>query len=287
VRYRNPKIPEGINVSPGHPLRELALLAGAAILLIVILAFLLGQFGGRLARLLPFEHEAAIAPVELLNSDAGPALQGYIDALADRLTQRMELPEDMRISLRVDGGETFNAFATLGGNVLLYRGLLEALPHENALAMLLAHEIAHVAHRDPIVGIGRGAAVQLVFGLLFGDPNLAVLGSAGLYTQLHFSRAMERSADSAALAAVHGLYGHVAGARDLFNTIQAERVRSGSGEPPAVFNSHPLDQKRIEALDLLASERQWSRIGEVTPLPATFGRWLDEAAAASKDRSAH
>lgn len=274
MRYRNPRIPEGINTSDRHPLREFLLLAGGALLLVVVLGWLLGLFGGELARRLPFEYEAALVPDAMLDSDATPALQGYLDDIAARVSTQMGLPDDIQVRLHFSGGDTFNAFATLGGNVLLYRGLVERLPHENALTMLIAHEIAHVAHRDPIVGIGRGAAIQLVSGLLFGDPNLAVLGNAGIYTQLHFSREMERDADAAALEVVSAIYGHVAGAGDLFTVIRREREAIGSGEPLAIFSSHPLDRQRLQAIDALARERAWSTEGAITPLPEAFADWM-------------
>ena len=281
MKYRNPQIPEGINVSNRHPLKELFVLAGGALLLLLLLGWLLGQFGGRLARLLPFEHEAALAPVSVLRNDAGPELQAYLLQLGERLGTQMALPSDMQIHLRLNGDDTFNAFATLGGNILLYRGLLERLPHENALAMLLAHEMAHVEHRDPIVGIGQGVAIQLVLGVLLGDPNLAVLGSAGLYTQLHYTREMERAADTAALTAVQGLYGHVSGAEDLFKVIHAQRDRPGSGEMPAIFSSHPLDRQRLQAMADLALEQGWSRARQTTPLPVAFDTWMKDAAASA------
>ena len=274
MKYRNPRIPEGINTGDRHPLREFLLLAGGALLLVVVLAWGLGGFGGYLARLLPFEHEAALAPRALLSSDAGPELQAYLDDLATRVSDEMDLPAGMQVHLHFSGKDTFNAFATLGGNVLLYRGLIERLPHENALAMLIAHEIAHVQHRDPIAGIGRGAAIALVVGLLFGNADLALLGDAGLYTQLHFNRQMERAADAAALGAINATYGHLGGARDLFVAIQGERARTGTGEPPAIFNSHPLDRRRLRAIEELARERGWSLDGPVTPLPGGFAEWL-------------
>ena len=127
-------------------------------------------------------------PQRLLVSDAGPELQAYLDRLTVRLVQHLDLPDGMQVRVHFSGDDIFNAFATLGGNIVLFRGLTERLPHENALAMLLAHEIAHVLHRDPIVGIGRSAAIQLVVGLLSGSPDLRVLGGAGVYTQLRFSR---------------------------------------------------------------------------------------------------
>lgn len=278
MKYSNPRIPEGINVADRHPLRELLTLAGGALLVLVLLSWLMGQFGGRLARLLPFEHEAALAPVSMLRSDAGPELQAYLGRLGAHVVEQLALPADMKVHLHLDGGDTFNAFATLGGNILLYRGLLERLPHENALVMLLAHEMAHVRHRDPIVGIGQGVAIQALMGLLVGDPNLAALGSAGLYTQLHYTREMERTADAAALTAVQGLYGHVTGAGELFRVIQAQRERSGGGDMPAIFSSHPLDRQRLQAMADLAREQGWSGSGQTTPLPVAFDSWMKDAA---------
>ncbi|MCB1802074.1 MAG: M48 family metallopeptidase [Gammaproteobacteria bacterium] len=276
MKYSNPQLPEGINTSDRHPLKEFFVLAGGAVLLLLVAAWLFGEFGGRLARLVPFEHEIGMVPDGMLSSDAGEGLQHYVDGLAERVGSALELPADMRVTVHVSGSETFNAFATLGGNVLLFRGLIEKLPNENALAMLIAHEMAHVEHRDPIVGIGRGAAIQVVAGLLFGDPNLAALGKAGIYTQLRFNRDMERAADRAALAAVHGLYGHVAGAGDLFKVIQNERRTAGSAEPPAIFNSHPLDAQRLQAIADEARDHDWVDTGSVTPLPADYASWMAE-----------
>ncbi len=278
MKYSNPQIPEGINVSHRHPLKELLILLGGALVLVVFLSWILAEFGGRLARLVPFEQELSMAPDSLLSSDAPPALQRYLDDLAQRLQTQMDLPEGMTIKLHLSGSDPVNAFATLGGNVLLFRGLVEKLPNENALAMLLAHEIAHVQHRDPIAGVGQAAAVQTMLSLLFGNADLSILGSAGLHTQLSFNRDMERAADAAALAAVYRVYGHLAGANDLFATIQAERRRTGDGEAPAFFSSHPLDQERLDAIVATAKANDWSTEGEVTPLPAQFSRWMRAAA---------
>ena len=277
MKYRNPQIPEGINVSDRHPLKELLVLAGGALLLIIVLSWLVGQFGGYIARLLPFEREAALVPESVLRDDAGPELQAYLDELGARIASQMDLPKGMQMRLHFSGEDTFNAFATLGGNILLYRGLVARLPHENALAMLLAHEMAHVLHRDPVVGLGRGVGIQLVAGLLLGNSSLEVLGSAGIYTQLHFSRDMESAADEVALATLQRVYGHVAGADDLFEVLHEARENSGAGELPAIFSSHPLDGQRLQAIADAVRDHDWSDNGETTPLPSGFADWMRDA----------
>jgi predicted Zn-dependent protease len=279
MRYSNPRIPEGINVSRRHPLREFAVLAGGALALVIAIGWLVAQFGGQAARLVPFAYETRLMPASVFQADAPAALQRYVDGLADRLAEAMDLDPGIGLRVHFSGDATINAFATLGGNIVLYRGLVERLPNENALAMLLAHEIAHVQHRDPIVSIGQGAAIGLAATLLLGDPNLAVLGRAGSYTRLHFSRDMERAADAAALGALHEVYGHVTGASDLFDTIRATRADIGRGEAPAIFSSHPLDAERLAAAEALAQARGWPDDADATPLPARFDSWMRQSAA--------
>ena len=142
--------------------------------------------------------------------------------------------------------------------------------------MLIAHETAHLAHRDPIVSVGSAIGIQTAVSLLLYGSSATPLQDAGLYTQLAFSRGMEEDADLAALQAVEAIYGHVNGADDLFRIIQSERREKGHGEPPAFLSTHPLDDKRIEAIGRMAREHGWRTDQPTTPLPAQFKSWLAE-----------
>jgi predicted Zn-dependent protease len=271
MEYSNPQIPEGINTSQQHPLREFLLLSAGVLGLVLLLVLIVAMAGERLATWIPFRAEVALAEPYL--AQLAPLEQQedgrYLQRLAERLTAGMELPDGMDITVHYLEGDTVNAFATLGGHVVIYQGLLEKLPHENALAMVLAHEIAHIKLRHPIRSLGRGVSVALLLNAItgFGDRQAAagLLGEAGLLTLLRFSREQERLADREALAAVQRLYGHVAGAVDLFEMLEGER-RHGV-EPPQFLSSHPLDRDRIESMQRLALEMGWPAEGEVSPLP--------------------
>ncbi len=277
--YRNPTIPEGINTSKVHPLREFVLLSLGALALVGALALALGYFGGQLSRwVISVETEAQWGErlrESLDDTDAPPPLRGYLDSLEARLETVMPLPEGMHVKLLYSDEDTVNAFATLGGTIILYRGLLEKIPHENALAMLIAHEMAHAQSRDPIVSIGSAIGIQTAVALLFSSSDASPLQNAGLFTQLAFSRDMEQDADLIALRALEDIYGHVSGADDLFKVIQSERDGIGSGEPPAFLSTHPLDAKRIETIARVAREQGWRRDLPTTPLPAQFETWLE------------
>jgi len=138
--------------------------------------------------------------------------------LADRIAHAMDLPEEMKITVHYADVDEINAYATFGGHVVINRGLIDKLPNENALAMVMAHEIAHIKHRHPIRSLGRAAvviiALMAVAGLQGNDVVGTIIGDTGALTLLSFSRGQESQADRSALEAVAGVYGHVAGALD-------------------------------------------------------------------------
>ena len=278
--YRNPQPPEGINVSKTNPLLTfLKLLVGMAFVL-AIAAWVLASGAGWLASFVPFEQElkvSALYPESEEDSQTNPELQNYLDDLAKRLQPAMDLPEGMQITLHYQSEDVENAFATIGGNILLYKGLLKALPNENSLAMLIAHEMAHVKFRHPIRAASQGLAINTGIKLLMGYSNVDILGNAGLYTQLHFSRSMETESDIQGLTALHSVYGHVGGATDLFETLHALTDDGGITPKSAFFSTHPLDQQRIDQINQVAGENGWAIEGKtVTPLPDGFMGWLGE-----------
>ena len=276
MQYSNPKIPEGINTSQEHPLKEFFILTTGAVAAVVLIAVLLGYFGAALARFIPFEMEKEWAQSVAPDSAERTDLEKYLDSVSERVANSIQLEDQFQINLRYSSGETINGFATLGGNIILFRGLLELLPTEDALAMLIAHEMAHIKHRDPVVSFGRAISVQAGLGILLGNTDASLLGSAGIFTILHFSREMETEADIEAFSVIADMYGHVGGASDLFALISNVMKKEGMAQQPAIFSSHPLDKMRIETMQKMSELNGWDLDGKRTPLPAKFAQWLKE-----------
>ncbi len=288
VTYENRQPQEDINVTQRHPLKSFAIYAVSALVLVVVLVVIMQFAGGFLAKRVPFSVETRVMDaigIELGDADASPEMKRYLNELAARLIEHMPLPDDMSVIIHYDDEDVFNAFATLGGNLMFYKGLLSTLPHENALAMVMAHEIAHVLHRDPAVGLGGGVASMLVLAGLTGNagtgPASSVLSSAGVLTGAQFTRRMEISADEAAVSALGGLYGHTAGADALFRAIAEQRQKSGGRgieDGADVFErflaTHPIDADRIRAIVETSESLGIPTSGETTPLPAAFKSWL-------------
>ncbi|MBC8008204.1 MAG: M48 family metalloprotease [Prolixibacteraceae bacterium] len=280
MEYLNPQPPEGINVSQTNPLLDFLRLLAAVLLIAAIVFAALALLADKLAKYIPFEQELEISSRFVGEFPAPGPVSAYLQQIADRVVAAQELPAGMRIQVHYMDNSTVNAFATLGGNVVFFRGLVGKMPSENALAMVMSHEIAHVKLRHPISTFGRGLAIGIALTMVSAGTGSDIagrtLGNAGLLTALTFSRSQESAADADALRTLAGMYGHIAGAEEVFKLLHEESVR-GIGNLPAVLRSHPLDQDRIDSIARAAEANAWALQGPTQPLPEHIRRLTAKA----------
>jgi len=251
--------------------RWLALFFGG--LTAAVIVFVLNAH--RIAVYLPFSVEQRfVRPYEAMSdyfldepTEEQAEVRQYLQGLADELSRAMGLPEKMEVRLHYLEGDQINAFATLGGHVFVFRGLIAELPDENSLAMVIAHEIAHVRNRDPVVSLGRGIALQMLYSSLTGNYGASgdVAAFGGNLGLLHFSREQEAAADELAVAAIVDVYGHSTGSSTLFRRV-LDRGDSSGAALPAWLATHPNLQDRIDRLDRYAANRGWQS-GAGEPIP--------------------
>ena len=263
MRYENPPVAHDVNVSrESVPAEFLRLCAGIAVV-VLALAAVLYLAGGWLARLVPFSTERALVGdrvlgIELFNGDGATPrhdaarLQAYLQQVAGTMARAMDLPAGMAVRVHVADSDVPNAFATLGGHIVVTRGLYRRMPNENAVALVLGHEIAHVRARDPVSAIGGGASVAIAMALLSGDGQ-SLLPQVGHLVSLGYSRRAEERADVAALAGLQHVYGDARGADGVFGALLAYRRDKGAPDIPTLFSTHPPDRARIERMRLAAA----------------------------------
>lgn len=282
MRYENRQAPEGINVTKVNPLVQFLKFFIASIIVVVLIVVILQVAGGAVAKRIPFKYELQLMDTvdpQLGTSGASEEMVAYLNDLAIRVGRELPIDEGISVKVHYSTEEVFNAFATIGGNLLFYRGLLSEMPHENALAMVMAHEIAHVNHRDPVASLGGGVASLIAMSMFTGMSGLAgdFFNKTYSFTGMQFTRRMEETADEAALGAVNALYGHVNGAGVLFEVMG--EIKGDSEAIPDWLErfavTHPLSNDRVSAVRILAAKNGWSSEGETTPLPADFLLWLN------------
>lgn len=149
-----------------------------------------------------------------------------------------------------------NAFAMPGGKVVVYTGLLPVAQTEEALAVVVGHEIAHVIARHSSERLSQQVALQyggtIAGGLLGNSQAMRQLGSSvfGLGAKygvmMPYARKQETEADEIGLIlmAIAGYDPHVA---VPFWTRMAQS--SGGANVPESLSTHPTDSKRIEHIE--------------------------------------
>ncbi len=198
--------------------------------------------------------------------DADPVLQAYVNDVTQEINATLDnsWDDDFELRVYVIESELINAFATLGGYIFVFDGLVDAVDDENSLAMVLGHEVAHVHHRDPLLGTGRGMLIQLAISALSGngiDPSAANVSSEVIL--MSYSREQELAADELALQLLYERYGHVGGATTLFEIIDDDIE---SYELEELLSTHPDTDARIERMQELTAEYGWAR-REPVPYP--------------------
>ncbi len=282
--YENHRVPEGINVSPDHPLKEFFVLALAVISGTVLLVVILSMLTERLVVYIPFETEMSLARQLsdtrwITNERISPQnrkIERWLQDLGEDLSKAQHLPENYQLHFHYDTAPTVNAFATLGGHIVVYCGLLKTMPDENALAMILAHEIAHVKHRDPLISLGRGVTISLALASMagFSDTSIikSMIGHTSKLTTLSFNRRMESAADDEALQTLLDHYGHTQEAEYFFSTLSK---KNDGISLPEFLKTHPIDEKRIQHIEAFTITHP-QRIQPVKPLPDVFPKTCEE-----------
>ncbi len=196
----------------------------------------------------------------------------YVDELGQELLaeshlRRSDTAEKFReteFEFRVLDSPVINAFALPGGYVYVTRGLLAHLNNEAQLAVVLGHEIAHVAARHASQQAGRQQLTQglllggaLAGGLAFGgDVAEQVIGLGGTAAQLlslSYSRDNERESDRLGVEyAIRAGYEASEGA-DFFTTL--ERIQEQQGQTlPTWQSTHPDPGEREQNIPEIAEK---------------------------------
>jgi predicted Zn-dependent protease len=144
-----------------------------------------------------------------------PQANRYLNLLGQTLAQASDLPETFGgYHFLVLDSDEINAFAASGGLIFVTRGMLRCCRDEDAVAAVLAHEIAHIQYRHGLQAIKKSRVTTALTTLAiegtktFSGADLASLlnafeGSVSDITSTlinnGYSREFEQQADQAAV----------------------------------------------------------------------------------------
>ncbi len=207
-----------------------------------------------------------------------PQVVGFVEGITKKLFPLAEKDRpgvDWKVFV-IDDPKTVNAFATPGGFLYVYSGLLLAASNPAEVAGVMAHEVGHVVGRHSARQMVEAYGLQSVLGLALGkDPGVAAqvaAGVAGKGAMLANSRSDETEADEygARYASGAGYDPHA-----LITFFEKLKANEGNSSFLMRFLSdHPLTADRISHLQAYIEDHGLGASGGTAPgpLPAVQAR---------------
>lgn len=144
--------------------------------------------------------------------------------------------------------DAVNAWALPGGKCGVYTGLLPVTENEDALAIVMAHEVAHVIARHGAERASHSMATAVIAGVAMSEMDkkdrIIVLAAYGIGVALPFSRIQESEADQI------GLYIAADARYDPREAIPLWRRmgKAGKQAPAEFMSTHPSSETRISQI---------------------------------------
>ncbi len=176
------------------------------------------------------------------------------------MTQKLQqgMARDIDIKVRViSDDETLNAFATPGGYLVIFSGVLKKADSANEVAGVLAHEMAHIEMNHPMKSLVRNLGVSLTLQMMAGnrDTISEIARIAGIFQQLHHNRQDELEADFVGQRLLRKARIDPSGLKLFFERLNKADAANNNNDEPAFpeilsyFSTHPHTQVRIDKLE--------------------------------------
>ncbi|MBH1971182.1 M48 family metallopeptidase [Moraxellaceae bacterium AER2_44_116] len=256
MNYSNPELPtsEPESVARGE-LGELIRLLCIVIVIIVVIVGFIDRLVYFLAPRTPFIWETYLAQTVnvatfIAKENTAPthhAIERELQQRANGIARLMLIPTDMPITVHYVDTGVVNAFATIGGHLFIYQGLLDKIQFEEELDAVLIHEITHVYKQHIAQQMSRSLLlIGTLSAMHMNNSGLGrwILGDSSQLGLMAYSRSAEKEADLMAMQISQKRYGHTQGMVSLMKTLDKET----KNQPQLAWTqSHPDTISRILA----------------------------------------
>lgn len=172
------------------------------------------------------------------NSDLGKVFHALV-----KQTKR----KDIKYKINVIENKKINAFALPNGQIIIYRGLLKALPkgHVSPIAFIVAHEMSHIELKHARRKISNALWTNLAITVLTQNSNRTakLVGDlTGAILVSGYSRSMETDADRKALTLMRKAKFNPKAGLTVMKTLQKIEKKQAI----RVFPTHPKPEDRYK-----------------------------------------
>ena len=246
MKFEPVELKENHNVSEGSRLKDMFVLLGGLIAILLIIYFLSGLLVDFIAPHLPESLENSINSLyykHIKDDDTNQSmkLQNLVDSLVS------EQDRDLNYIIYVKDSDQVNAFAVPGGAIVMNSALLEFAETRDEIAFVVAHELGHFQHYDHIKGLGRGLIIGFALSLISANDKTVggIMNISAGSIEMKFSQKQEYAADKYAVDKLLEMYGNADGAVGFLRKMTEI---DKSNRFTAYFSTHPHPIKRVETV---------------------------------------
>lgn len=219
---------------------------GGALAIILALYFYIVPFAAEtFARNLPRQYEVDLGNSlynQLISQDSIDTLRTN---LVNQFAKEIDFDTDYNLQFTVVHNKELNAFATPGGHILVYDGLLNKLEKPEELTGLLAHEATHVRERHSLRAMASDLSRSIFLSIILHDRSgisSVLIQNADMLNSLRYSREMERVADK---GAVETMVKNNISPEGMVDLLYLLKRQDKTPQSYAYLSTHPATQERI------------------------------------------
>ncbi len=176
------------------------------------------------------------------------AINAAVDSVKNRLLAHVS-DTTYKIDVIVVESDEVNAVTFPGGLIVVFTPLLRLTSSPEELASVLAHEIGHVEHRDPLKQIVKELGVTTVLSMVNGGrPGPMIESVVKDFLDIQYTREQERAADQYGLRLLAQSHiDPVNFAQFMEKLAPDSATREKPSEQVEYFSTHPDVQSRIDS----------------------------------------
>ena len=188
----------------------------------------------------------------LLAEEGNEKVYTFIRELRDRIleTGKVKYAKEFKWQIKIiDNDTTLNAFATPGGYIYVYTGLIKFLDTEDQLAGVMGHEMAHADRRHSTSQLTKYYGLDAIRQIITGDTTAGTIEQIAIgLASLKFGREHETDADLMSVEYLCTTDYNSAGAAGFFKKMLDQPT------PPEFLSTHPSPANRVESIEARAAE---------------------------------
>jgi len=181
---------------------------------------------------------------------AAPYADSCITDIKNRLTESIG-KQQCEIKISILKSPDINAFASFGGHVYVFTGLVDFTNNPEELAAILAHEIAHIEKKHVVENLIKQLGIRSIFLIITGGDPVLLQELLRITISSSMSKEMEREADEMAVEIMKNSNINPNHLVSFFIRLKEKDVLP---ESLKWITSHPMLDERIENI-LIKTEK--------------------------------